>query len=195
MKKTGIHQRREQLLKTHWPNAEAWLGAEEKAGWFSASRTLPPILDLLDLKAVSKGHRPSKTYLELLSRHWREGVIEMKHEGQHAYAAGHHSSRGIRTWREHMEVLEGQGFIKTVAIGGQKYAYVLLVHPTTIVEQLRLDKKITDPKWLVAYQDVQRESKELTFEERKKARTAKVISIKLPPKKKGGPVIQIGSQS
>lgn len=188
MKKMGVHQRREQLRKTYWPDEEAWLGPEEQFGWFAASRTLPLILNLLDSKAVSKGHQPSKTYLELLSRHRSEGVIEMKHEGQHAYAAGHYSNRAIRTWRDHMQVLEDQGFIKTVAIGGQKYAYVLLVHPTTVVEQLRLAKKITEPRWLTAYQDTQRESKELSFEERKKAktaRTAKVVSIRQPMKKKG----------
>ena len=53
MKKFGINQRRQQLRKNDWPNAEAWLGPEEKSGWFSASRTLPLILDLLDSKAVS----------------------------------------------------------------------------------------------------------------------------------------------
>jgi hypothetical protein len=188
MKKFGINQRRQQLRKTYWPNAEAWLGPQEKSGWFSGSRTLPLMLDLLDSKAVSGGHQPSKTYLELLSRHWGQGVIEMKHEGQHAYAAGHHSNRALRTWREHMQVLEDQGFIKVVGIGGQKYAYVLLVHPTTVVEQLRIAKKITDPKWLTAYQEVQRESKEVSFEERRKAKladTAKVVPIKQSPKKKG----------
>ena len=113
----------------------------------------------------------------------------MKHEGQHAYAAGHHSNRALRTWREHMQVLEDQGFIKVVGIGGLKmYAYVLLVHPTTVVEQLRIAKKITDSKWLTAYQEVQRESKEVSFEERKKAKmagTGKVVPIKQSPKKKG----------
>ncbi len=87
-----------------------------------------------------------------------------------------------------MQVLEDQGFIKVVGIGGQKSAYVLLVHPTTVVEQLRIAKKITDSKWLTAYQEVQRESKEVSFEERKKAKmagTGKVVPIKQSPKKKG----------
>jgi hypothetical protein len=98
------------------------------------------------------------------ARHWGEGLIEMKHEGQHAYAAGQGSNRGPRTWRDHMRILRDNGFIKTVPIGVQEFGYVLLVHPTTVVEQLRKAGKITDPRWLTAYKDIQVESKELTFE-------------------------------
>lgn len=179
MKKTGIRQRREQLRKTHFPGEDAWLGGKDETGWFSAPRTLPLILDLLDSKAVSGSSRPSRTYLELLSRHWGEGIIEMKHEGQHAYAAGHHGPRSNRTWRDHMKILERNGFIKNVSIGGQDYGYILVVHPTAVVERLRRAGKIADPKWLVTYQDRQTESKEPTFEVRRKAQATvqKVISI------------------
>ena len=179
MKKTGIRQRREQLREAHFSGEDAWLGGKDETGWFSAPRTLPLILDLLDSKAVSGSSSPSRTYLELLSRHWGEGLIEMKYEGQHAYGAGHHGPRGIRTWREHMKILERNGFIKNIGIGGQEYGYVLVVHPTAVVERLRRAGKIVDPKWLVTYQDRQAESKELTFEGRRKARAtaSKVISI------------------
>jgi hypothetical protein len=180
MKKTGARQRRELLRKTHWPNEDVWLGGKDETGWFSVPRTLPLILDLLDSKPVSGSSRPSTTYLELLSRHWGEGVVEMKHEGQHAYGAGHHGNRAIRTWREHMQILEDNGFIKTLSIGGQEFGYVLIVHPTIVVERMRREKKILDPKWLAAYKDRQLESKELSFEERKKVREqpGKVVSIK-----------------
>jgi len=182
-KKTGAHQRREQLRKAHFDYEDVWLGGKAETGWFSAPRTLPLILDLLDTKAVSGSLRPSKTYLELLSRHWGEGLIEMKHEGQHAYAAGQGSNRGPRTWREHMRILRDNGFIKTVMLGTQEFGYVLLVHPTTVVEQLRKAGKIADPRWLTAYKDVQVESKELTFEQKAKVSVAAKKVIPMRPAK------------
>ncbi len=52
MKRTGIHQRRQQLRHHYWPNDDPWLGPKEPSGWFTASRTLPLILNLLDSKPV-----------------------------------------------------------------------------------------------------------------------------------------------
>jgi len=49
------------------------------------------------------------------------------------------------------------------------HTYVLVVHPTIVVEQLRKAGKIVDAKWMNAYRDIQLESKEKTFEERRKA--------------------------
>ncbi len=91
-----------------------------------------------------------------------------------------------------MQVLEQAGFIKTISIGGQKYTYVFLVHPTTVIESLRASGKINDPNWLRAYEEIQRESKELTFVERNKARRSqgKVVPINQPStKKKRSPAI------
>jgi hypothetical protein len=79
-----------------------------------------------------------------------------------------------------MRVLRDNGFIKTVPIGAQEFGHVLLVHPTTVVEELRKAGKITDPRWLTAYKEIQVESKELTFEQKTKAKdsAAKVIPMK-----------------
>lgn len=181
MNKTRGREFREQLRKKFWPNEDAWTGENEK-GWFYAPRTLPLILSLIASKSVSGKRNPSRVYLELWARHIGEGVIEMKHEGDHAYAAGYVGNRGIRTWREHMELLENSGIIKIKRIGNQQYKYVLLVHPTTVVEKLRLANKV-DQQWLDTYAVRQLETKEHSFEARKKARAAskaaaKVVSMK-----------------
>jgi len=106
------------------------------------------------------------------------GVIEMRHEGDHAYAAGYKGPRGIRTWQERMNLLEKNGIIKTKQIGNQRYKYVLLIHPTAVVEKLRSDGNVEE-SWLDTYKDRQLETKELSFNARKKAGVAlKVISIK-----------------
>ena len=65
-------------------------------------------------------------------------------------------------------------------IGGQPYKYVLLVHPTAVVEKLRQEGKV-DPIWWDTYRDRQLETKELSFKARKKAMTpGKVVTMKQP---------------
>jgi hypothetical protein len=74
--------------------------------------------------------------------------------------------------------LEASGIIKTKRIGNQRYKYVLLIHPTAVVEKLRLAGKVDDD-WLDTYKDRQLETKELTLDARKKAPVApKVVPIK-----------------
>ncbi len=116
----------------------------------------------------------------------------MRPEGEHAYAAGYTSSRGVRTWRDNMELLESLGFIKSKKLGHQRYKYVLLVHPTAVVEKLKSQNKI-DEEWLTAYAARQTETKERSYEQRlearkgaakaakkanKEAKAAKIVSIK-----------------
>lgn len=102
----------------------------------------------------------------------------MRHEGEHAYAAGYEGARGSRTWQERMRLLEQNGIIKVKQIGGQRYKYVLLIHPTAVVEKLRLAGKVSNERW-DTHRDRQLETKELTFSARKKAKpTSKVVPIK-----------------
>ena len=94
-------QRREQLRKDFWPDEDFWTASKEK-GWFSATRTLSLVLGLMDSKALSGIRAPSKVYVELLTRHFDSGIIEMKSEDEHAYAAGYTGNRAVRSWRERM---------------------------------------------------------------------------------------------
>jgi hypothetical protein len=110
-----------------------------------------------------------------------EGVIEMRHEGEHAYAAGYEGTRGIRTWQERMKLLEKNGIIKVKQIGGQRYKYVLLVHPTAVVEKLRQEGKV-EPGWWDTYRDRQLETKELTYNARKKVKAGPRVVTMKPPK-------------
>jgi len=177
--KSKGQEHREKIRKKFFAGADAWTGENEK-GWFYAPRTLPLLLNLISSKKVSGKCDPSRVYLELWARHMGGGVIQMVHEAEHAYGAGYKGPRGIRTWQERMNLLEKHGIIKTKRIGNQKYKYALLIHPTTVVEQLRLAGSV-DEDWLDAYKDRQMETKELTFSARKKAGvTPKVVPIKMP---------------
>ena len=157
-------QRREELREQFWPEVDAWTGANEK-GWFMAPRTLPLILALLGEKEISGTLDPTKVYVDLLARHIDGGVVEMVHEGEHAYAAGYVGTRGVRTWQERMKILEKIGFIKTKRIGNQGYKYVLLVHPTSAVQKLRKAGKVSD-QWWDTYRDRQIQTKEMSYDDR-----------------------------
>ena len=163
--KTGIAARREKLRKEYWPNEDLWTGKKE-VGWFPAPRTLPLILSLLSLKHVSQKKDPSMVYLDLMSRQRGEGIIEMGHEADHAYAAGYEGRRAVRTWQERMKILEENGFIRTVKVGN-RFKFVAIVHPTTAVQHLRESGKIPE-NWWKAYIERKIETKEPTYEQHEK---------------------------
>lgn len=164
-KKTRGYQQRGKWKDEFWSNEEAWTGEDEK-GWFRAPRTLPLILQLLASKQLSGNVDPSRVYLELLARHIDNGVVEMAHEADHAFAAGYIGNRAIRTWQERMRILEELGFIRTKHIGNQRFKYVLIVHPTVVIQRLYETKKIST-QWWETYRARQIETKEALFEERK----------------------------
>jgi len=167
-------ENRERIKRELWPDEDAWTGADDK-GWFRAPRTLPLVLELLASKAISGKKDPTRVYIELLARMIDNGIVEMTNEGEHAYHAGYSGSRGIRSWRERMKVLEDNGFIKSQLIGGQ-YKCVLILHPTTVVQQLRHSTRLPDG-WLEAYRLRQIETKEASHDERGARRIGKIVDI------------------
>lgn len=177
MTKSGAELRREKIREQFFPKDDLWTSLKE-VGWFPAPRTLPLILSLLDSKAISDSKSLSLVFLELLSRHRSDGVIEMSTEADHAFAAGYEGSRGRRTWQERMKKLEEIGFIRIQKVGNEAYKYVAIVHPTTAVQKLR-DKKLVSDDWWSAYFARKLETKELTHDQRmkKQADAAKVVPI------------------
>jgi hypothetical protein len=175
--KSGVAARREEIRRQHWPKEDVWTG-EKEVGWFPAPRTLPLILSLLSSKEISGKKDPSSVYLELISRQRGEGIIEMAHEADHAFASGYEGRRAVRTWQERMKILEHNGFIKTVEVGNQQFKYVAIIHPTAAVQRLRDKKQIPD-KWWNAYIARKLETKEPTHEQRekKKASEQKVLTL------------------
>lgn len=159
----GATERRTNVREEYWPTDAAWMGSDDK-GYFNAPRSLPLVLRALSSKKVSKGKDPSGVYLELMSRHWDSGVVEMTHEEDHAFGAGYSSGNATKTWRERMRLLEELGFIKSKGSGLRPYANVLLIHPSVAMQGLRDRGLIPDELWN-AYREVQRTSKERTAEE------------------------------
>ena len=156
--------KRRKLREELFPDSERpWLSHEE-TGYFSAPRSLPLLLDLLKSKEIRGKNDPSTVYIELLSRHMGQGIVELTYEEEHAFAAGYHGERATHTWRERMRVLEDIGLIRTKKKGNRRYAYVLLVHPTIVIQRL-YDKGKVDPDWWTTFRSLQIETKEPTAEE------------------------------
>lgn len=120
-------------------------------GFIKATRALPLVLGLLGSKEISGDKDPSRVYLELLGRCMDSGIVELGSEAEHAYAAGYTTDRGVRTWRERMEVLEQAGFIKTKGLPAQKRKWVLIVDVDLAVERLQKTKKVP-AEWTELYE-------------------------------------------
>lgn len=168
-KESAATIRRKQIRADNWPNEELWTGIKREKGWFGAPRTLPLILSLLNSKAVSQSQELSSVYLELFSRQWPEGIVEMVNEAEHAFAAGYEGQRAVRTWRERMATLEKTGFIRFVGAGNQRYKYVALVHPTVAVQALKEAGKIS-ASWWSAYTARKGETAEASYSDLIQAR-------------------------
>ena len=167
----ALQKRLRQLREDNWPEAEwaegetPWLGADE-VGYFNAPRSLPYVLLLLKEKKHRKGRNDIRqVYLDLLARHWYEGVVEMADESDHVFASGFGAGEsGVRQWRKCMADLEAIGLIKAAKEGNNKYGVVMLMHPTAVIQRLRDDGKL-DAGWWSAYRSYQLKQKEARSEE------------------------------
>lgn len=68
-------------------------------------------------------------------------IIDVTDEASLAYESGFHSERRISTWQQRMQSLEDLGFIKSQKVGN-RYQYVLMIHPVSVVKALYEDGKI-----------------------------------------------------
>ena len=168
--KQGALQKVREIKKRYWKGAgPGWgdadlSGKSLEKGFFNAPRTLPLVLAVLAQKDVSGNQDPGAVYIELLSRHKYEGIVEIGNEGDHAFNAGYTGNRATRTWRERMRILEKTGFIKVMKRANQEFGWVFLVHPAVVLQHLRAQGRMSTEFW-DAYELRQIEGKERTYEE------------------------------
>ena len=94
----------------------------------------------------------ARVYFELWCRDFGEGYVEIGDAADNAFAAGYTTpGRGLRSWRECMDVLKNLGFIRVVPKGSRPYGCVLLIAPDIVVSRLKAKGKL-DPAWLMAYE-------------------------------------------
>jgi hypothetical protein len=155
MGKTKADQRREQLREQLWPDSadRVWKGPEE-TGYWCAPRILPLLLHLTKEKGIVGEKDCSFVYLELLSRDFGQGIVEIRDEDEHAFCAGYTSNRARRTWQERMHALASAGFIEVETKGNRPLGYVLVLHPTHVVSELRRQRKVSDQWWNLLQQQL-----------------------------------------
>jgi hypothetical protein len=163
--------RREELRDSYWRSAIPWTGKDAK-GWFPAPRTLPLLLLLLRSKRLSGRQDPSRVYLALLARHVDSGIVEIVNEAELAYESGYTGQRAVRTWQERMQLLAKLGLIKIQPSGNQKYRYILLVHPSLVIEKLHKQGGVIDGNWWSAYVARRQETKESSYQKPKRKAAA-----------------------
>lgn len=128
-----------------WPkgDAEMWRGVKEK-GWFAAPRYLPAVLALLDEKELRGDQDLSRVYIDLWTRTYDEGLVQVTTDKEHALACGFPNR--VRSWRDRLRKLEELGFVKVFAVGASDFAYIGMVHPYIAVQRLRRKGKLTNER-------------------------------------------------
>lgn len=140
-------QRRTDRRNELWDGAtdEVWV-RQKNDGYTTIPRILPLITVLL--RQLTKGSGdPSSVYVELWARVYDEGYVQIKNEIDHVYSAGHTGTRGTRTWRERMMMLEDHGFIKLKPNGAQQFGHVLIVNPLLVAARLNAAGKVPEAWW------------------------------------------------
>lgn len=144
---TKADRRRLRVRDELWPDAESLVGKSEEKGWWRATRVLPLLLTLARDKRITGNLDCSSVYLELLSRDFGQGLVEVLDEDEHAFFAGYRGKRATRSWRERVIKLEQAGFLKVASKGNRKLGFVLLLNPHRVAVQLREAGKIDEDWW------------------------------------------------
>lgn len=142
-------EKRTELRNALWPNSESIIyNFGKEKGYCSIPRTLPLIMTLINELTDKKKGDASRVYLELWSRAFEEGIVTITDEESHAFSSGYtEQGRGLRSWRERLDILKNLGFIDIKPVGLRKNGHILLHHPHDVVDKLHDEKKISEAWW------------------------------------------------
>lgn len=148
--KTKADQKREDRRNELWPGSAGWIwdvfDEESTVGFATISRLMPWITVLIR-HLSGKGKDPSSIYWELWCRDMGQGFIQISDEQECAYASGYSSSRALRTWREHIQLLADLNFIKTERSGNREVGFVLLMNPLAVARWYHQQKQTPEGWW------------------------------------------------
>jgi len=147
--KNSADRKREEQRDELWPGSADWIwdpSDKENVGFATMSRLLPWIMVLIRHLA-GKGKDPTGIYWELWCRDMGQGIIQINDEQECAYASGYASSRALRTWREHVQLLVDLHFLKVERNGNREVGYVLLLNPLKIARWYHERNKAPDGWW------------------------------------------------
>jgi hypothetical protein len=138
-------ERRLELRDRLWSDAShlVW-NRKVEHGFCTIPRILPLVMTLIN-RLSEKKEDPSQVYMELWSRAFDEGFIQIGNEEEHAFASGYVTpQRGVRSWRERMRKLERMGFIRIKPNGMQMIGFVLLIHPHLAIDAMKKQSRVEE---------------------------------------------------
>jgi hypothetical protein len=142
-------ERRARLRELQWgPGVDDSIWHKREKGFCTIPRTLPLVVTLI--RQLSRNVDAGRVYLDLWARQFEDGYVDVADEAELASSCGYaNGSRGVKSWREAMKLLEDLGFITSKPKGQRKYGYVLLIHPHRVVAELLDMKGSKVPDWWV----------------------------------------------
>ncbi len=147
-KLTKYDLKRLKRRNTLWPDAaDVIYNRKDEFGFITVPRTLAMIGTLI--KHLGETVDPSRVYWELWSRQRDDGFVEIDDPDEFAQAAGFHrgTTRRVRSLREGLDRLAELGFIRLAGKGQRKHAFVLVLHPHDVVQQIRHEHATRIPDW------------------------------------------------
>jgi len=142
-KKHNAEQTTRELRLLHWPDVKddrLWLLDGERGGFAQVPRTLSLFSEVIIKYAVKKKTGVSSaagTTFNVLWLHTRgQGIARIENESDAALEAGYGGERGITTFRKHMRVLKGLGFVDFVEESRGRVKWVLLFNPYHVLKDL-----------------------------------------------------------
>lgn len=148
MAKTRRSQRRDKLRQELWPDAddEMWHGPRKERGWSAVPRTLSAVLAALDDRRVRRELDLTRVYVDVWTRSFDEGLVEVPDEVEAAFLCGF-SKRRVRSWRERIARLAELGFIRVFKVGIHDVGAIGIVHPNIAMTRLKKQGLVDDALW------------------------------------------------
>lgn len=132
---SAAKRRRAKLRKELWPDVTdemIWNRATFK-GFTTVPRTMPIIMSIINtLSKTSAGN----VYFGIWCKAFDDFIIEVRDEYDMAFSCGYSGSRAIRSWRERVDVLEKNGFVRSSRSPVGSYRYILVLDPHKAIAKL-----------------------------------------------------------
>ncbi len=117
-----------------WPDAATVIYDKRmESGFCTVPRTLAIVATMI--KQLSKSD-PSRVYIDLWTRQRDDGYVEAVDFEELAACAGLSGTRAVKSWKEKVDELQELGFIRLKEKGNQRYAFILLLHPHDVLQQI-----------------------------------------------------------
>jgi hypothetical protein len=121
-----------------WPNLDentVW-NRKKNQGFTTLPRTMPLFMQIMD--SLSKGKPVSGVYLDLWCRTFDEGFVTLADKQQTmAFSSGFSGQRAQQTWKNRIEILNKQGFIRLASGPAGPFSHALILNPYHVVKKLR----------------------------------------------------------